>query len=87
MANSAQARKRARQAERNRTRNVAQRSYMRTTVKNVLKAANTGDKAAAEAAFKIAAPTLDKAARKNLIHANKAARLKSRLVKRIKEMA
>lgn len=87
MANSAQARKRARQAVRNRERNVAQRSYMRTTVKNVLKAVNTGDKTAAEAAFKIATPTLDKAARKNLIHANKAARLKSRLVKRIKAMA
>lgn len=87
MANSAQARKRARQAVRNRERNVAQRSYMRTTVKNVLKAVNAGDKTAAEAAFKIATPTLDKAARKNLIHANKAARLKSRLVKRIKAMA
>lgn len=86
MANSPQARKRARQAERNRTRNVAQRSYMRTTVKNVIKAADAGNKAAAEAAFAIAVPTLDKAARKNLIHANKAARLKSRLVKRLKAL-
>lgn len=87
MANSPQARKRAKQAVRNRTRNVAQRSYMRTTVKNVLKAVNAGDKAAAESAFQIAVPNLDKAARKNLIHANKAARVKSRLVKRIKAMA
>lgn len=87
MANSPQARKRARQAVRNRTRNVAQRSYMRTTVKNVLKAVNAGDKATAESAFKVAVPALDKAARKNLIHANKAARLKSRLVKRIKAIA
>lgn len=87
MANSAQARKRARQAVRNRERNVAQRSYMRTTVKNVLKAVNANDKVAAEAAFKIAVPTLDKAGRKGLVHANKAARIKSRLVKRIKAMA
>lgn len=87
MANTAQARKRARQAIRNRTRNVAQRSFMRTTVKNVEKAVVAGDKAAAEVAFQLAVPTLDKAARKNLIHANKAARLKSRLVKSIKAMA
>ncbi|MGY0399287.1 MAG: 30S ribosomal protein S20 [Ostreibacterium sp.] len=87
MANSAQARKRARQAVRNRERNVAQRSYMRTTVKNVLKAVNIGDKDAAKVAFEIAVPTLDKSSRKNLIHANKAARLKSRLVKCIKAMA
>lgn len=87
MANTAQARKRARQAIRNRSRNVAQRSFMRTTVKNVEKAVVAGDKAAAEAAFSVAVPALDKAARKNLIHANKAARLKSRLVKSIKAMA
>lgn len=87
MANSAQARKRARQAVRNRERNVAQRSYMRTTVKNVLKAVEAGDKAAAETAFSKAVPALDKAGRKGLIHANKAARLKSRLVKRLKAMA
>ncbi len=87
MANTAQARKRARQAIRNRTRNVAERSFMRTTVKNVEKAILAGDKAAADAAYKVAAPTLDKAARKNLIHANKAARLKSRLVKSLKAMA
>ncbi len=87
MANSAQARKRARQAIRNRSRNVAQRSFMRTTVKNVEKAVLAGDKALAEAALQKAVPTLDKAARKNLIHANKAARLKARLVKAIKAMA
>lgn len=87
MANTAQARKRARQSVRNRTRNVAQRSYMRTTVKNVFKAINSGDKSAAESAFTIAVPTLDKAEQKGLIHKNKAARLKSRLVKHIKAMA
>lgn len=87
MANSAQARKRARQSVRNRERNVAQRSYMRTTVKNVLKAVDANDKAVAEAALQTAIPVLDKAGRKGLIHANKAARIKSRLVKRIKAIA
>ncbi len=86
MANSAQARKRAKQAVRNRERNVAQRSYMRTTVKNVIKAVDAGDKALAETAFAKAVPALDKASRKGLIHANKAARLKSRLVKKLKAM-
>ncbi len=48
MANTAQAKKRARQSERNRKRNVAQRSYMRTTIKNILKAIETGDKELAQ---------------------------------------
>jgi len=87
MANTAQARKRTRQAIRNRARNVAQRSYMRKTVKDVLKAVDNGDKALAENGLKSAIPTLDKASRKGLIHANKAARLKSRLVKHIKAMS
>ena len=87
MANSVQARKRARQAVRNRERNVAQRSFMRTTVKNVIKAVEAGDKLLAEAAFNKAAPALDKAGRKGLIHANKAARLKSRLVKKLKTLS
>ncbi len=87
MANSPQARKRAKQAVRNRTRNVAQRSYMRTTVKNVLKAINANDKTAAEKAFAVAVSVLDKSARKGLIHKNKAARLKSRLVVKLKAMA
>ncbi|MPV86561.1 30S ribosomal protein S20 [Ostreibacterium oceani] len=86
MANSPQARKRARQAEQHRTRNVAQRSYMRTTVKNVLKAVEAGDKAHAEKAFELAVPALDKASRKGLIHANKAARIKSRLVRQLKAL-
>ncbi|MCF6218123.1 MAG: 30S ribosomal protein S20 [Gammaproteobacteria bacterium] len=87
MANSAQAKKRARQAEKSRQLNTSQRSEMRTTIKKVLKALDGGDKALAEAAYKAAAPALDKAARKGLIHANKAARTKSRLNARIKSAA
>ncbi len=87
MANSAQAKKRARQAEKSRQLNASQRSEMRTTIKKVLKALDSGDKALAETAYKAAVPALDKAARKGLIHANKAARTKSRLNARIKSAA
>ena len=50
MANSLSARKRARQAERNRRHNASQRSHVRTAIKSVLRAIEKGDKAAAEAA-------------------------------------
>ena len=87
MANSASARKRARQAEAHRLHNMALRSRMRTFVKKVLKAVNTGDKAAAQTAFKEAMPVIDSSVNKGMIHKNKAARYKSRLNARIKAMA
>ena len=86
MANSAQARKRARQAEKHRQRNTSARSMMRTYIKNVVKAIDGGDKAAAEGAYKAAVPVIDSAARKGLIHMNKAARHKSRLNTHIRNM-
>ncbi|GAB6070927.1 30S ribosomal protein S20 [Thiomicrorhabdus hydrogeniphila] len=87
MANSAQAAKRARQAEASRIRNVAQRSDMRTAVKKVLAAIEAGDKAAANEAFRSAQSKLDGMARKGIIAKNKAARSKSRINARIKAMA
>lgn len=78
MANTAQARKRVRQAEKSRQRNASQRSMLRTMVKRVFNAIAAGDKAAAETALKDAIPVLDHSARKGLIHKNKAARYKSR---------
>ena len=86
MANSAQARKRARQAETHRKRNAGQRSMMRTYLKNVVKAIDSGDKKAAEDAYKAAVPVLDQMAGKGLIHKNKAARTKSRLNARIRNI-
>ncbi|MBE9532789.1 MAG: 30S ribosomal protein S20 [Proteobacteria bacterium] len=79
MANSAQAKKRARQAENNRQRNTSQRSEMRTSLKKLDAAITAGDKEQATAAFKAAVPHLDKMAGKGLIHKNAAARSKSRL--------
>lgn len=86
MANSAQAKKRARQAENNRQRNASARSMMRTFIKNTLKAIESGDKAAAETAYKEAVPVIDRMARKGMIHMNKAARHKSRLNKHVRGM-
>ncbi|MFA5983542.1 MAG: 30S ribosomal protein S20 [Methylococcaceae bacterium] len=87
MANTAQARKRARQSEKNRVRNAGQRSNLRTFVKKVLAAVHAGDKEKAQAAFNIAQPILDSAVNKGLIHKNKAARGKSRLSQKIKALA
>lgn len=86
MANSAQARKRARQAEKHRQHNTSRRSSMRTQVKNVLKAIETGDKAGATEAYKQAVTVIDRTANQGLIHKNKAARHKSRLNAHIKAL-
>jgi small subunit ribosomal protein S20 len=87
MANTAQAKKRARQAEKSRIRNAGQRSNLRTFIKKVLIAVGTGDKEKAQSAFKIAMPIIDSAVTKGLIHKNKAARNKSRLNDKVRAMA
>ena len=86
MANSAQARKRARQAEKHRQHNASRRSMMRTQIKKVIKAIDAGDKSAAEEAYKAAIPVIDRMAGSGLIHKNKAARHKSRLNATIRAM-
>ena len=86
MANTAQARKRARQAENNRQLNAGQRSNMRTSIKKVLKAIEAGDKDAARKAYDEAVPVIDKAAGKGLMHANKAARHKSRMNQHVRSL-
>lgn len=86
MANTPQAKKRARQAEYNRQRNAAQRSMMRTNIKKVLHALQEGNKETAEAAYKAAVPVIDAMSRKGHIHKNKAARYKSRLNERIRAL-
>ncbi|MFO1351512.1 MAG: 30S ribosomal protein S20 [Gammaproteobacteria bacterium] len=79
MANTAQAKKRARQAEQNRQRNASGRSLMRTYIKKVKNAIDSGDQQAAQAAYREATALIDRTARKGLVHPNKAARHKSRL--------
>ena len=87
MANSAQARKRARQSEKQRQHNTSQRSEFRTAVKKVLKAVEAGDKSAAQAVYQASVSVIDSIADKNIVHKNKAARHKSRLSAAIKALA
>lgn len=86
MANSAQSRKRARQAETHRGRNASYRAMFRTALKKVLKAITDGNKDEATTAYKAAVSVIDKTSNKGLIHKNKAARYKSRLNARIVAM-
>ncbi len=84
MANIKSAKKRARTSEKNRLANNSNRSMLRTAVKKVIKAIETGDKAGAESAFATAQPLLDRFSTRGLIHKNKAARHKSRLTAAIR---
>jgi small subunit ribosomal protein S20 len=86
VANTKQARKRARQNSERRVFNRGYRSMFRTYVKRVSKAIESGDKQAAQEAFKQAEPVIDRVAGKGIIHKNKAARHKSRLNARIEAM-
>ena len=83
MANSAQARKRARQSVTRRQHTASMRSMMRTHMKKVLTALEAGDKDAATAAYAAAVPIIDRVANKGLIHKNKASRHKQRLNARL----
>lgn len=87
MANIKSSKKRAKQAVVRNARNAAQRSQLRTAVKKVLKALDANDAAGAEAAFVVAQPILDRFSARGLIHKNKAARHKSRLNAKIRELA
>lgn len=86
MANSAQARKRARQSMQANAANAALRSRYRTAVKGVRRAIAAGDKAAATSNFQAAVSVIDKIADKKIVHKNKAARHKSRLASALKGM-
>ena len=86
MANIKSAKKRAIQAEKRRQHNASRRSMTRTSLKKVVAAIEAGDKEAAQQAFSVATPILDRYATKGLIHKNKAARHKSRLAAKIKAL-
>jgi small subunit ribosomal protein S20 len=80
MPSSPSAKKRLRQSIDRRARN----RVVRTQIKKVRTAIAAGDVATSETEFRTAVVKLDKAAAKNILHANSAARLKSRLSKAIK---
>jgi small subunit ribosomal protein S20 len=87
VANSPQAKKRARQAEKRRTQNNGQRSLVRTVIKKVLSAVDAGDAELAQAAYQSAVPVIDRMADKGILHKNKAARHKSRLNTHVKALS
>jgi small subunit ribosomal protein S20 len=87
MANSKQARKRARQTVVRNAHNTALRSRLRTAIKSVRKAIAGGDKAAAAAVFQSATRVIDSIADKQIVHKNTAARNKSRLAAALKGLA
>jgi len=87
MANSAQARKRARQAAETNKHNASLKSSLRTAVKLVRKAIAGGDKAAATQKLKSSQAVIDRIADKKIVHKNLASRTKSRLAHAIKAMA
>ncbi len=87
MANTAQAKKRARQSVARRAMNMGLRTEFRTAIKKVLKAIQDGNKETAKTEFTSAQSTIDRIARKGIFHKNKAARHKSRLSAKIKAMA
>jgi len=86
LANIKSAQKRARQNVKRREHNVAQRSSLRTAIKKVVKAVESGKRDEAEARYREAVPVIDRMTDKGIIHANKAARHKSRLNKRVRSL-
>lgn len=86
MANTAQARKRARQAEKRRRSNASFRSMVRTHIKKVVTAIQSGNYENATTAYTSAVPVIDRMADKGIINKNKAARHKSRLNAAIKAL-
>mgnify|MGYP000259178956 FL=1 len=86
MANIKSAKKRILQTERKSEVNRGRRSDMRTQVKLVEKAIESGDVVAAKEALKTAEPKLMRSAQKSLLHRNTASRKISRLSKKIKSL-
>jgi len=86
MANTRSAKKAVRQIARRTEVNKARRSHMRSSVRKVEEAIAAGDKAAAEAALRVAQPELMRSAQKGVLHKNTASRKVSRLSHRISQM-
>jgi small subunit ribosomal protein S20 len=83
MANHFSALKRARQTERRTARNRANTSALRTTLRDMRESLEKGDKAEASTNYRKTVSVLDKAIQKGVLHANTAARYKSRLSARL----
>ncbi|KIY22084.1 MULTISPECIES: 30S ribosomal protein S20 [Mesobacillus] len=82
MPNIKSAIKRVKTSEKSKAQNITVKSTMRTAVKKA-EAAIVNNDTEAKTSFALAASKLDKAAAKGLIHKNKAARKKARLMKKL----
>jgi len=87
VANIKSAKKRARQSEKARIHNMGLRSKLRTSIKKVRSAIESGDLENAKTSYKAAVPVIDGMVNKRIIAKNTAARYKSRLNARIKKLA
>ena len=87
MANSPQAKKRARQIERRTAVNKTRKSRIRTFLRKVEEAIEAGDKNAAVAALRAAQPELMRGVTKGIFHKNTASRKVSRLASRVKAIS
>ena len=86
MANIRSAKKRARQTGKRTAVNQVRKTNVRTQIRNVEAAIASGDKKAAQAAFRAAQPALMRGALKKVVHKNAVARKLSRLSTRIKRL-
>jgi small subunit ribosomal protein S20 len=86
LANTAQARKRAKQDHKRYLANSSQRSAMRTAIKAVRYAIIDKNVEIARPAFQKAVSSIDKMVNKGLLHKNTAARYKSRINKKLKDL-
>lgn len=86
MANSKQSKKRVRQQEVRRKINISKKSAARTAIKKLISFIKTENKLEANTEMRIVSSKLDRLALKRIIHSNTAARYKSRLNKKIKDI-
>jgi small subunit ribosomal protein S20 len=87
MANHFSALKRSRQTEKRSQVNRANRSRLRTALRDLREAIAAGDRKAAQSSFRASVSVIDKAIQKGVIHENTAARYKSRLSTRVNALA
>lgn len=86
MPNTKSAKKRLRQTKKRTLHNRVFKSVARTYIKRVLKAVESKDLALAESELRMAFKRIDKCAKHNIFHPNKAARLKSRIAKIVENL-
>ena len=87
MAHSLSAKKRIRQNAKRNVINRARKSMVKTQMKHFLTALDAGDSTQAAEQYQILSGKLDKVASTSTMHKNTAARIKSRMAKRLNDMA